>query len=235
MARGSSAAPGAALLPTCTRSKNAWRMWESFLGICMQLRDVQGCVQAMRRLVDLDQAGRIQERILGLLTSVVVGDVDGLYDSRTGGAFAKMLTDFLRHLTSKISSQPCYWRFLAELQDAHGNPADAVDSRLKQVRAAQAKMWEERDPALFATQLEDFKECLLLIDKGLAEPCPPELARHLHPFAYCTREVRQRLTARRDSGDWRAAWAPALESIAALADRLEARVSIPEGKGTEEE
>lgn len=37
-------------------------MWESFLGICMQLRDVQGVIQSMRQLADLDQTARIQER-----------------------------------------------------------------------------------------------------------------------------------------------------------------------------
>merc|ERR1719210_2983599 len=104
----------------------------------------------MRRLVDLNQEQRIKEPVLGMLTMAVVGDHGGLYDHRTGRAFASQLGEFFKFLTSKRTSEPFYWRFYAELQASQGQDADALESRVKQIRAAKARVFEERDPECFA-------------------------------------------------------------------------------------
>merc|ERR1712079_230388 len=103
----------------------------------------------MRRLVDLGHTTRIQEKIVGMLTVAVVNDADGLYDARRGKAFGNQLNEFFQFLTSKCASLPFAWRFWSELQDSRGQREEALESRLKQHRAAQAQLWEERDPERF--------------------------------------------------------------------------------------
>merc|ERR1719281_1854313 len=47
------------------RARENWRLWESFMGICMKLRDIQGVINAMRRILELGGGHRIPERQLG--------------------------------------------------------------------------------------------------------------------------------------------------------------------------
>jgi len=122
------------------RNAQSWKIQESFMGICMQLRDIQGVIQCLRRLVDLGHNNRVQERIVGMLTVAVINDADGLYDSRKGSAFSTQLGEFFQFLSTKCSSFPFLWRFWAELQDSRGQREEALDSRLKQHRAIMAKL-----------------------------------------------------------------------------------------------
>jgi len=208
------------------RCREMWKMWESFLGICMQLRDIQGCIQGMRRLVDLDQAARLRERVLGMLTVAVISDQDGLYDNRTGRAFAGQLDDFFKYLTSKRASEPCHWRFWAELQAARGDLALSLESRLRQSRAAKAKTLEERHPEAFAAQLQDLHDCLQMVERTLADPALEAQAKQqLQPFALSVRDVAQQLQDKLDSCVQEPAWVPTQRAIAELASRLEAQAA----------
>lgn len=207
-------------------SRENWRMWESFLGICMQLRDIQGCIQGMRRLVELDQAPRIAERVLGMLTAAVVNDVDGLWDFRTGKSYGNQLDQFFKYLTSRCTSEPCYWRFYAELQDSRRESAEALDSRMKQIRAAKARLWEERDPERFAIQLEDLLDCFKSVESGFADGDLETQARQqLQPFAYSVRDTVQRLQAKLDEVGKQPEWGAISDQITSLAARVEARAT----------
>lgn len=206
------------------RARENWKMWESFLGICMRLRDIQGIIQCMRRLVDLHQAARIQERVLGMLTAVVVNDVGDLYDFRTGSAFAGQLNELFRSLTTNNTSEPCYWRFYSELQYGRGDMAGSFDSRFKQMRAAKAKLWEERDPDIFTKQLEDLRDCFDAVEEALNgdEIKTETKQQHLQPFAYSVRDTVQSLQARLDAGvNQQYAWVDIHAAIAALLTRIE--------------
>jgi len=208
------------------RSRQSWRMWESFMGICLTLRDVQGVIQALKRMVELEQAPRIKERVLGMITMAVVTDKDGLHDSRTGRAFTAQLSDFFSYLTSRVSSVPWHWRFYAELQISNGEAVQALESRLKQNRAAQAKIWEERDPESFDKQLEDLKDCFLTVEEMLSEPQLVEQARqNLQSFAYSVRNAAQTLQAKIDKGVENRDWAAAVSAFTALVSRLEERAA----------
>jgi len=208
------------------RARENWRMWESFLGVCMQLRDIQGCIQCLRRIAELDQTGRIKERILGMLTTAVIGDHGGLYDHRTGHAFAPQLGEFFKFLTSKRASEPGYWRFYAELQAARGEEAAALESRLRQSRAAKARLFEERDPEAFCVQLEDLHECFAMLDQALGSPGLGEQARQqLQPLAYSVRDVAQQLQAKLDSGGQQPKWVATHQAIEQLASRLEEKAA----------
>merc|ERR1719277_1995197 len=131
----------------------------------------------MRQLAELDQTARIQERILGMVTMAVVSDAGGLFNNTTGRTFSDQLNTFYKFLTSKCSSLAFVWRFWAELQDSRGERRQALESRLKQNRAAQAKLWEERDPERFGEMLRDLRECFDNVAGALAEPGFEELAR----------------------------------------------------------
>merc|ERR1719373_1005930 len=107
----------------------------------------------------------------------VVSDAQGLYNNTTGKVFGDQLNTFYKFLTSKYSSLPFVWRFWAELQDSRGEGKLALESRLKQHRAAQAKLWEERDPEKFLEMLRDLRECFDNVAGALTEPGFEELAR----------------------------------------------------------
>lgn len=208
------------------RCREGWRMWESFLGICMQLRDIQGCIQGLRRLVELGQEARVQERVLGMLTMAVISDQDGLYDHRTGRAFAGPLEEFFKFVTTKRASEPFYWRFWAELQAGRGDLARALESRLRQSRAAKARLFEVRDPERFALELDDLKDCLAMVERTLADPAlAAEARQQLQPFALSVRDVAQQLQAKLESCVQQPAWVSTHEAILALASRLEAQAS----------
>lgn len=208
------------------RSQNSYKMWESYMGICMQLRDIQGVIHSMRRLVDLDRASSIQERIVGALTMAVVTDADGLYDSRTGKAFGKQLNEFFKFLTSKVSSAPFAWRFFAELQESRGERQEALDSRMKQHRAAQARIWDERDPDRFRAMLEDVLDCFEVICDTLMEPAFGATAKeHMQPFAYSVHDTARQLNAKIDTGLGAPdEWKKALEKMTGIAEKLDARI-----------
>merc|ERR1719198_1896824 len=55
------------LVEATRRARQNWKMWESFIGVCLKLRDIQGVIQGMRRLVELDRHNRLQEPVLGML------------------------------------------------------------------------------------------------------------------------------------------------------------------------
>jgi len=208
------------------RARTNWKMWESFLAICMQLRDVQGCIQAMSRFVELEQIPRIREKVLGAVTVAVISDQEGLYGSHTGREYVRQLGNLFKLLTDHQASDPAHWRLYAEFQDSRGEDASALECRLKQFRAAKPRLFDERDPECFAIMLEDVEQCLLTLEKTLERPCLVKQAEmQLQPFAYTVRDVATQLQVRLDTPGPVPAWASRQESISALAARAEARAA----------
>jgi len=223
---GNLKAARSSLVEATKRARTNWKMWESFIGICLKLRDIQGVIQGMRRLVELDRQNRLQESVLGMLTLAVIDDHQGLYEGKSGGAFRKQLMDFLLFVTTKCSSVPCHWRFLAELQDISGLRIDALESRLKQCRALQAQLWDEKDPITFKELLEDLVECLQTVEKSLQEACLAEqAAKQTQSFAYLVRNAAKQLQAKADQAVNLPEWEPSCGVLSAIADRLEARAA----------
>jgi len=204
-------------------NRESWRMWESFLGICMKLRDILGCIQALKRLVELGQIPRITEQILGILTMSIVHDVDELFDNHTGKHYEKPMLDFFKFLTDSCTSEPFHWRFFAELQASKGLQADALESRLRQSRAVQARLWEEADPAKFEAQLKDLCECFESIEREFLT------REQLQPFAYSVRNTQKQLQEKLDKGVRVPEWVETHKEIEAIATRLEARASSEQG------
>jgi len=209
----------------CRRQRESWKMWESFMGVCMQLRDIQGVIQSLRRLTELDQGARVQERIVGMVTMAVVTDAKGLYEGRVGSSFSNNLDSLFKFITEKCSSRAFVWRFWAELQDSRGERNKALGSRLKQHRVAQAQLWDEIDPARFTEKLEDLQECQEVVAETLEEPIFAEVAKEQQqPFTYSVRDTAKRLEAKLDTGlQAPAEWKKALAAISALAVQLESR------------
>jgi len=225
----------ACMSEACRRARQNWRMWESFIGVCMKLRDIQGMINGMRRLVELEQAPRIEEKMLGMITSAVLNDAEGLYEGTTGKKFAPKLLDFFKFMTSRCASVPCYWYFLGELQLFYNQPEAALESRLSQARAEQAKLWVEADPEKFARGLSDLISCFEAISESLEDPdLREQAASHLQPCAYSVRNAEKQLQAKLDKcvqvpEAWAAAHAK-LCSIATLAEKNAAEVEpSPDG------
>jgi len=204
------------------RSRQNWRMWESFLGICMQLRDIQGCILSLKQFAEQDQASRISDRVLGVLTKAVVADADGLSDTRTGRAFVPQLQKLFQIITSVVASEPSYWRFYAVLQEALGQKAEAAESRLKESR--HVKLWEEKDPAKFSSQLEDLLECYQVLENLLADPDVKQ-GLDAQSFAYLVRNSARQLDQRVDAVGDLPPWNDTHQAIRAMSDRLDAPVS----------
>jgi len=216
------------------RAREMWRVWESYMGICMKLRDIQGVINCMKRIVELEKAKLISERILGILTMSVVSDAQGLYQGAHGSQFADKLYDFFKFATSKSASVPCYWRFLAELQVYFGKPAEAFESRLCQCRAAQARIWAETESEAFGNGLSDLIEVFESLTESLEDPSIKEQARtQQQPFAYSARNAQKQLHTKLEAclqapADWKEAHA----KIDAMAAKAEARVAAQIEVGT---
>jgi len=210
------------------RARDSWRMWESFQGICMKLRDIQGVINCMKRIVELDQGKKLPERILGILAMSVISDTPDLYKGTHGAQFADKLLDFFKFLTGKCASEPAYWRFFAELQIYHDQPAEALESRLRQSRAAQAKLWIEADPEIFSKELSDLVGCFESVAESLADSSLAEIARpQLQPFAYSVRNAERQLQEKLDSctAEVPTTWTEARTQIGKLATEAEERVA----------
>jgi hypothetical protein len=168
---------------------------------------------------------RVDERMLGTLTMAVVTDKDGLYDHRTGAAFAPALRNFFEILTAKHTSEPFFWQFFAILQVFQGHRLESLESRFKQARASQARLWELQDTDRFTDELNELIMCFQAIDELLEDPeLAAEVPKRLQPLAYSVRNAEGRLgeklrTAVQAPEDWRSA----AQTLASLAAALEAR------------
>lgn len=155
-----------------------------------------------------------------MITVAVITDAGGLSDSRTGRAFAGPLRELFQLLTSKRASEPFYWRFYAELQHASGDAGPALESRLRQSRAAQARLWVENDPTKFSEQLEDLRECFEAVEEALSPGTQLEARQELQSFAYSVRNAERQLRERLSAGVQEPSWRTSHDSIAAIAARL---------------
>eukprot|EP00931_Biecheleriopsis_adriatica_P049711 TRINITY_DN28764_c0_g1_i1.p1 TRINITY_DN28764_c0_g1~~TRINITY_DN28764_c0_g1_i1.p1 ORF type:complete len:961 (-),score=216.85 TRINITY_DN28764_c0_g1_i1:151-2679(-) len=206
------------------RCRQNWRMWESFVSICMKLKDVQGVIQAWRRLIELGQMGRIAYQQLGMITQAVACDRDGLYEGRRGRTHLRQLLDFYKFATDNTASRQDFWQLYGELQDATGDDAGALDSRLKQCRALQARIWDENDPETFNEYLKDLLDCFKAIDETLDHPATKEMAKgQVQPFAYLVSDASKRLKEKFESTVQEPPWKPVVGMFAALSEKASKR------------
>merc|ERR1711870_91744 len=128
-----------------------------------------------------------------------------------------------RHLTSNNTSEPFYWRFFSELQYSRGEHVFALESRLKQIRAAKARLWEIRDPEKFTKELEDLHECFDAVEEYFNnDNLQAEARKQLQPFSYSLRDTVQTLQGKIDEAtNTELAWVPTFKAIYALAERME--------------
>jgi len=213
------------MLEATKRARDSWKMFDSFVGLCMQLRDIQGCLQGLRRLVELNMVSQVDDRTLGTITMAVVNDKDGLFDKRTGAAFAPMLSKFFEFLTANHTSEPFIWQFYAILQDFQGQRLQSLESRFKQARASQARLWELQDPERFTDELNELSMCFQALDALLEDPdLVADAPKHLQPLAYSVRNCERRLKDKLQAAiqppeDWKRI----AEELTSLARVLEAR------------
>lgn len=206
------------------RCRQNWRMWESFQGICIKLRDINGVIQALRRLVELEQIGRVQRQVLGMVTQAVVTDMPDLYEGRTGRTCMRQLLDFYKFATDHTASRPDFWSFYAHLQDASGDDAGALESRLRQCRVLQARLWEENDPETFTEKLQDLMECFDLIDNTLDDPATKEISKsHVAPFGYLLLDAAKKLQEKLAATVQEPPWKPAVAQLQTLAQKANER------------
>eukprot|EP00971_Amphidinium_carterae_P246940 4904326-Amphidinium_carterae.1 len=151
----------------------------------------------------------------------VISDSDGLYDHRTGKAFERQLLEFFEFLTSRRATEPAYFRFYADLQDSCGLRKDGLENRLKQSRAAQHRLWEEKDPDRFESQLLDVFECFQILEQVLSEEALQEEKTTVQSVAYSVRNVERQLQERLNSGGTQPKWLNTYSGVASLAGRLE--------------
>lgn len=216
------------------RCRENWRMWESHLGICLRLRDIAGIIRCMRRLVELEKMDHFDENVLGAVCSAVISDDQNVF-AQTGKAFTKKLTEFFEFATSKTSSVPFIWRWYAELQEFECHHEEALDSRLKQCRATQAKLWDETDPDRFSERLEELRECFASTAAFFEGPHASGVGRKwqglLQPIAYSVRNAEKRLKQRLEQPGCGPKWQSTYDEIAALAIKIEAKAEAVAASG----
>lgn len=220
----------ACMVEATRRCRQNWRMWESFMGICMKLRDIPGVIQALRRLVELGQMGRVKRSVLTLVTQAVIVDADGLYEGRTGRSCMRQLLDFYKFATDHTASRHDFWSQYANLQEAAGDVSGALESRLRESRALQARLWDENDPTVFSDLLQDLTGCLDLLNEILDDPAAKEASKaHVQPFAYLARDAAKRLKDRFDMTVQEPSWVGSVSHLQKIADNAEKRLAKLEG------
>eukprot|EP00928_Gymnodinium_smaydae_P045004 TRINITY_DN30040_c0_g1_i1.p1 TRINITY_DN30040_c0_g1~~TRINITY_DN30040_c0_g1_i1.p1 ORF type:complete len:1007 (-),score=172.05 TRINITY_DN30040_c0_g1_i1:166-3186(-) len=220
--RGSLVEARSCMNEACKRNRSSWKMWESWMGICMKLRDLQGVINALRQFVEMNRIDLVKEQILGIVTMAVIGDKGGLYENQTGGRFTLKLLSFFEFATSRHSSTPFIWRFYAELQDSQGQVKEATESRKREARAAQARLWNQGDPEVFTCELMELCDCFMALEPKMDTDGDEEL----QSLAYSVRNAERQLQQKIDSAvTVPSEWSTAHEQLASLAARLEKRVS----------
>lgn len=206
----------------CKRARGSWKMWDSSLAISMQLKDIQGAIYAMRRLAELNQAPRIRERTMGMVTHAVLTDMDGLFDSLTGMAYLKNLTSFFLDLATRHTQVPYFWKYHSHVQLVNGNAAESLECRLKEYRAREASLWDEIDLEAFTHGVEDLYECFEAIEKKLAEPeLAGEAVRLTGSVAMAVRNAATKLHNKMQRGVPHSTWQKQMDELSALATRME--------------
>ncbi|KNC52111.1 tetratricopeptide repeat protein 27 [Thecamonas trahens ATCC 50062] len=164
--------------------REAWRMWENFLYICMQLGELEQAMQALRNKIQYNNA-QAQEndadpRVLYALVTHLnnllkaVRELDPSDTSpdakaleRKAVRFESTLTNLFDFITARITTNPEVWDAHAQLLKIKGAPAlSIVESVLKRARAARKPNWEQ-EASLFegvadsslalATELDDIE------------------------------------------------------------------------------
>lgn len=110
-----------------------YRMWESFLGIHLHLRDVPGCTKALENLVDLDGSKMLD---LNMIRFVVNNC------SHMDEKIKKRITALCEKLTAK-RSEPTTWELYGDMLAQNEQWAELWNCRLNQLRAVQKKMFDD--------------------------------------------------------------------------------------------
>ncbi|CAJ1400036.1 unnamed protein product [Effrenium voratum] len=216
------------MMEATKRCRQNWRMWESFQGICIKLRDISGVIQSLRRLVELEQMGRVKRQILGMVTQAVVTDMPDLFEGRSGRTCMRQLLDFYKFATDHTASRPDFWGFYAHLQEAAGDDKAALESRLRQGRALQARLWDENDPETFSEYLQELLECFDLVDQTMDDPRTKDIAKAESPaFSSTVAEAAKKLRDKLELTVQEPQWKPAVGKLAALAQKAERRCASP--------
>ncbi|CAJ1334187.1 unnamed protein product [Effrenium voratum] len=185
-------------------------------------------VCTLRRLVELEQMGRVKRQILGMVTQAVVTDMPDLFEGRSGRTCMRQLLDFYKFATDHTASRPDFWGFYAHLQEAAGDDKAALESRLRQGRALQARLWDENDPETFSEYLQELLECFDLVDQTMDDPRTKDIAKAESPaFSSTVAEAAKKLRDKLELTVQEPQWKPAVGKLAALAQKAERRCASP--------
>ncbi|CAE6966036.1 Dusp14 [Symbiodinium natans] len=211
----------------CVTSVASFRLCHSLAEIgYTSFFSVARALGSWRRLVELDQMGRVKRQILGMVTQAVVNDMPDLYEGRSGRSCMRQLLDFYKFATDHTASRHDFWSFYAHLQEAAGDDSGALDSRLRQNRALQARLWDENDPEIFSEYLQDLLECLDIIDSTLDDPATKDASKaQVQPFVYLARDAAKRLAAKLEVTVQEPPWKPAVAKLQSMASKADGRLA----------
>lgn len=201
----------------------------------------------MRRLVELRKEKAIEERVLGVLVSAVVEDQGELFlRGKTGLDYAEKLKDFFLFLTCQANVESMVWKWYANLQELGPDEdlAGAFESRMKECRLLQARIWEAPIDE-FRTGIRNLRKCLQGVaryiiedeedDVGRKKPSGEENtnpAQQRQSVLYTVRSIVKKLKLRLDQSGLTVDWDEACGEILSLAESLEnsaaAQTRIPE-------
>eukprot|EP01117_Protostelium_nocturnum_P015200 TRINITY_DN5862_c0_g1_i2.p1 TRINITY_DN5862_c0_g1~~TRINITY_DN5862_c0_g1_i2.p1 ORF type:complete len:850 (+),score=321.86 TRINITY_DN5862_c0_g1_i2:69-2552(+) len=124
----------------CLRTN--WRIWQNYLYICMDLKEFQQAIIAIKEILELNEAEPIDSEILRVLCKAVSTNV---IDSNGVGAMQSTKTaleNLLQFISSKVSNDPALWKIFAEYHMDIGESKKVIEFLEKQVRAAKKPSWE---------------------------------------------------------------------------------------------
>eukprot|EP00397_Hematodinium_sp_SG-2012_P021290 GEMP01021984.1.p1 GENE.GEMP01021984.1~~GEMP01021984.1.p1 ORF type:complete len:814 (+),score=167.22 GEMP01021984.1:33-2444(+) len=139
------------------RARGNYRMWDSYLGIHLRLRDIPGCVRALNALIQCDHVKEIDADVVGLLVSEC---------PRDDKALVGQLVKFCELLATK-RSDALTWRYNADMAEKNEAWSDVWRCRLNELRLIQARIWDvevSEFVRLLAALVDNLKALLALCD-----------------------------------------------------------------------
>lgn len=135
-------------------NRNNWRVWNSKLYTCIDLKKYDEAIQACQTLLDLKATTNYAEKIPDLeekcVRAIVVATLKIFQDHRedkvaldSARRTLSRLHDLLDRMTSSAKAEPWVWETFAMFNEAVGRDEEVLENLMKEYRSLQAnKGWE---------------------------------------------------------------------------------------------
>eukprot|EP00124_Ichthyophonus_hoferi_P003577 Ihof_evm1s317 gene=Ihof_evmTU1s317 len=121
-----------------------WMVWENYMHVCVDLKNVGGTIQAIHRIMDLKPEKFDDVEILRIVSGDVITRADSLEDGHEREKLIKSWQETLGRVTVVKTTSADAWTIVAHWHAWLGNLDKVVDSLQRAYRVAQVHGWQEK-------------------------------------------------------------------------------------------